>query len=138
MKTNLTFLILGDTLVPNDISAALGVSPTTSYAKGAPYDIPRVGLRRRSTGHWSICTESVVDSDRLEEHARYLLAKLEPRAATIQGLLNERRYRVNMAVWWEIDAEHGNFIVPSAVMARLAILCENIDFHFIASVSVET
>lgn len=133
LKAEATFRVLGPDLDPDKIKAILRVSPTTAYAKGDAYQIPRVGQRIRSIGHWSFCTEGCIRSTDIEAHALYLLRKLEPCRSGIHRLLSDPKYHVSISLWWEIKEEHGVMIVSRDTMKRLTSLCQDIEVHFIAS-----
>ena len=133
MKTNIMFRVLSDGLKPHEITEALCLQPTEAYTKGDAYTLPKVGVRYRSIGHWSLCTTHAVASESVEEHARCILEQLEPRRAAISTLIADAKNRVAISVWWEIPEEHGVFALRSATMKRLCALCADIEIHFIGA-----
>jgi hypothetical protein len=134
MKTHIMFRILGEDMDPDKITGALSIVPTKAHAKNHKHTVPRGGVTiQRPTGHWSFCTEKLVSTTEVADHAKYLLGRLEPNQSAIACLLNDPLLRIGISVWWEIDYEHGSFAIPSDIMRRLALLCHDIEFHFIGT-----
>jgi hypothetical protein len=133
MKTNIMFRILGEELVPDMVSKHLSLQPTTAWKKGDQYHIPNVGVRQRSIGHWSLSTDGALASESVEEHAAFLLQKLESQKRAVLELMQDPRFKVAISVWWEIDEEHGSFSLSSELMSRLTALSHDIEFHFIGT-----
>jgi hypothetical protein len=138
MKTHMMFRILGENLDPNRITSTLSMAPTKAYAKNQEHTVPRIGITiRRPGGHWSFCTERFVSSFEVDDHAKYLLSRLEPKQKEIADLLKDVALNIGISVWFEIDDEHGSFSMPSDNMKRLALLCNSIEFHFIGTCAGE-
>ena len=132
-KTNIMFSFVGETVAPHEITRLLGLTPTTAYAKDDVYEVPRVGKRRRASGHWSLCTEGIVNSTDVSLHAAHLLDELLPCRAAILRLLSTGRYQVTISIWWELRQLHGRLAIQSSVLRALAELSHEISFHFLAS-----
>jgi len=69
-----TFRVVGDKLVPDEVTEILKTRPTAAYAKGETYkggksDRTYVG----KTGVWFLSTDTIVKSDSLDDHLKYLL-----------------------------------------------------------------
>ena len=62
-----------------------------------------------------------------------MLEQLEPRAEAIAEYLKDARYDVEVRIWWEMDCGVGGYTIPSEIVARLAKLCERMNFTFIGS-----
>ena len=78
-KTYVTFRVVGDSLVPDAITKALRVVPTTQYTKGQTYFAgPRTGELLGKSGVWSLTTDKLVASRNLRDHLAYLLGVLIP------------------------------------------------------------
>ena len=130
-KTNVMFRIIGDEIVPNEITKSLGIQPTRSFTKDEEYYSKSGQTLRRPIGHWSISSEGFVDSTSTEAHARYLLSTLEPSSGAILKYLNDSRYRISIVFWWEATDEHGGFSLSSDTLSRLCRLCNDLDYTFI-------
>lgn len=131
-KTNVTFRIMGDVVLkPDEITNSLQIKPTRAFAKGEEYMTKRVGIRYWSIGHWSISTETFVDSTSTEVHAKYLLNLLEPRIKEIVPYLENPLFHTSIVFWWEATDEHGGYTLSSNTLARLCCLCNELDYTFI-------
>jgi hypothetical protein len=131
-ETNVTFIIVGDEIVPAEITEHIGIQPTRAFSKGEEYEVKRVGLiRYRPVGHWSISSEGLLASTSTEVHAKWLLDKLESKIDKIEKYKNDPKIRTSLVFWWEAFEEHGGFTLSSDTLGRLCRLCNDIDFVFI-------
>jgi len=84
-----TFQLSGDHLEPDEVSAAMGLRPTTSARSGGPVH-SALGDKQgpAKTGLWSIRSEWS-DNQTLDEKIRRLFADLTPDTATWHNLVRE-------------------------------------------------
>ncbi len=74
----LTLRISGDTLVPGEITALLGASPTEAQSKGDVIIGPKTGTRRvLKSGMWSLCAVDREPED-MDAQIQELLSQLTP------------------------------------------------------------
>ncbi len=130
-KTNVTFRLIGDGIVPVEITKEIEINALRSFAKGEVYKTKRGGDRSRSTGHWSISSENIIKSTSTEDHAQYILEQLEPKAKIINKYIKAPHIRVSIIFWWEASDEHGGFTLSSDTLGRLCQLCNDVDYQFI-------
>jgi hypothetical protein len=85
-------------LVPEQLTAALGITPDTSCRRG---DAEHVGTRSipAATGSWSLKSTPHVDSKDVNEHLGFLLKQLHPHAEAIRA--RSRGGQVYVDVLWE-------------------------------------
>jgi len=106
IATGIDFGIRGDSLIPADISRALGISPTSGFEKGQPYvgrhkkgsEIATVD-RIRPFGVWHFCTAEYLDSNEVEAHAEYLIETLTPAKTPISHLIVDPAYYLKITIW---------------------------------------
>lgn len=131
-KTNVTLRLLSPELDPDAISASLSIQPTRAYVRGAQYLAKRTrSLLTHPTGHWSISTETMLDSTCVEKHARKLASILEPCIRELGLLKQDSSIDMAIVVWWEARYGHGDYTITSETMARLAAISNRIVFHVI-------
>lgn len=130
-KTNVMFRIVGDEIDPDEITKLLGIQPTRSFAKDEEYNSKSGQVLQRPIGHWSICSEGLVNSTSTEKHARYLLNILEPSIDAVGKYRNNPNFRTSIIFWWEATDEHGGFSLSSDTLSRLCRLCNDLDYTFI-------
>lgn len=73
-QTYASFRVVGDRLTPDEVTAATGITPTISHAKGQIFQ-SRGGDSRWMTGVWAISSQGKVDSTSLERHIAYLAGR---------------------------------------------------------------
>jgi hypothetical protein len=137
--------IRGNALLPDTLTAQLGVSPSRAFAKDEEYvgvvDRRQEGneyvlirdVRKRSSGIWQFSTHGVVEGDDLNEHARYLLGHLEPCRDTILKYVSNDEFYVGVWIWAESTSNVVSLGISGDLMARVASLCEEVNLSFIAS-----
>jgi hypothetical protein len=78
-KAFVTLRFAGDDLDPGDISAILTVEPTRAHRKGEEFFTgPHSGNLRGRTGMWFLATDTLVASDDLADHLRFVQDLLYP------------------------------------------------------------
>jgi Domain of unknown function (DUF4279) len=85
-----SFQLRGPRLEPDVVTHALGIEPTDAAKRGEPR--PRDPTRTHRTGAWSLKSEPVLSrvEDHLDDHLRWLLDQLEPRAHQLRDVMAEQ------------------------------------------------
>ncbi|MFV9502972.1 MAG: DUF4279 domain-containing protein [Oscillochloridaceae bacterium umkhey_bin13] len=118
------FAVIGETLVPDGITAMLGIPPTRSFMKG---DIvsPRPG-GQRPWGLWALHFQG----NDIQEIAVQLLDALRGKEAAIRTLHETPEVEATIGIWWEPRHGYGGFSLSSATLAQLCALGTRIDVYF--------
>lgn len=127
-RTHATFRLSGDTLNPDDVTAALALTPTQAIAKDQEVPAgPKGKVRRQRTGIWLLGTEEKLESTSLERHLIYLLDAIDPAARALDALRTQHGLRADFFCYWLSATGHGGPEVSPATLARIAAL--GIDFY---------
>src|SRR5689334_2836060 len=94
LETHARFGIVGDSLVPGDVTRSLGLTPTFAVAKGESFTTPAGSERHGRSGVWFIETKDRLQTTSLERHLILLLNELEPRKAEIARIGQSRDLRI--------------------------------------------
>ena len=131
-QTHATFRLAGDALVPDEVSGALGLTPTRALAKGQEVQRNRRGTPGpvQPTGVWLLDTERSVESTSLERHLIHLLDQIEPSAAALAEL-RARGLEADFFCFWVSARGHGGPEVSADTLGRIAALGAplGIDFY---------
>ena len=121
--------ITGRDLNPEDVSAALLLTPTRAFRRG---DTFQAGGRPhpRAYGAWTLSTEEAVASEELLDHVQRLLSWILPIREQLKSFLAHAGVRTAVAFWWEPTDGPVGFSFPSAEVKVLAELCDEFDFYF--------
>jgi hypothetical protein len=130
-STHIDFGVKGDTLQVLEITELLQVSPTSGFNPNERYvgkakqgdAIVAVERNRPSFGVWHLSTESRLNSNAVEAHARLLLDLLQPAQAGIEKLLRSSAYEVRLSIWY---VGPSGFDISSDTMVQLAAICKDI------------
>jgi hypothetical protein len=76
-KSAASLRISGEDLIPDEISAAIGSSPTLSYRKGEVHRFRNGGEVIRKTGMWLVTADDCEPED-IDRQVRDLLSRLTP------------------------------------------------------------
>lgn len=85
----------GEQLDPLVVTAALRLPPDQTHRKGElRFHRTRAGKVVESGipfphGHWSMSSQALVDSPRLQVHLAWVLAEIEPKKAALRSLLDQ-------------------------------------------------
>ena len=129
--THIDFCIKADHLQMQRITDLLGISPTSGFnpreryqrktrVEGKPAVVEDF---RPNYGIWHYSTEKLLRSEQLEDHARFLLERLETAKAGIASLLRSSDYEIRMYLW---HVGSSGFDISSELMRQLALLSKNI------------
>lgn len=128
-RVGVSFGVRGQCLVPEFVSTLLGIPATRQFSKGDSHDT-HSGPMTRPFGVWAIDSDSFLDSESIEEHATFILGKIEPCRQQVRNLLEDDKLRVFVAIWWEPEGGQGGFTLKAATISRLASLANEVDFYF--------
>ncbi len=119
-RTFATFRVAGDNLVPDDLTAMLGIRPTLAYAKGQLYSRgPRSPNLRGRTGVWSLRTDDEVQSRRLSDHIEWLLGKIAPNQEKLTRFIEQNALHAVMSCFWHGPPGTRPPIVPRQALDML-------------------
>lgn len=76
-------------------------------------------------------TKTVVDSDEVDDHFRYLLNLLEPHHEAIQHARAKAEYCA-FWVWYEPGSYASSFRISAQLLSRAAALADDVNFSIIA------
>jgi hypothetical protein len=108
-----------DTADPQEITAILGITPTSSWRRGDSHGTKRVATY--PTSGWFLSSEHAVTSHDSLHHIEWLLAAIEPRRAELHAL-REQGHRLDVSCYWLSQSGHGGPTFTPEVMGRLAEL----------------
>lgn len=119
-----SFTISGDAVVPDFWTSYFRVVPDTAVMKGDPIRDPTGQGRAltRRTGVWGIRSKAAVDSDQLEPHLRYLIARLGLPRGDLRELVERAGARMRFFCYW--DNEKGDRVpdVPADIRTLMESL----------------
>jgi hypothetical protein len=118
------FAVIGETLVPDDITATLGIPPTRSFTKGDVVSNRPGG--KRPWGLWALTFRGVD----IQDLAVQLLEALRGKEEAIRTLNDTMEVEAAIGIWWEPAEGHGGFSISSATLAQLCALSARIDVYF--------
>lgn len=123
--------IRGDGINADEVTRLLGIPPSSMYRKGEKYQTRDGRSFERFSTVWHLRSDGDVTSDHLNDHAEYLLNKLEPKIKIIQELRQKADY---CFVW--ITYKHGDdcvasFGIKADLLARLAALASDVNYSII-------
>lgn len=116
-----TFSIAGDSLDPEFWTAYFDVSPDTAVTKGQPFKTPsgRLSSAPGRTGVWSVKSKSMIRSDSLEPHLRYLAERLALPRSDLRGLLERTGARMRFFCYWYNETGDRVPDVPDNIRAMM-------------------
>ena len=107
--------IAGDTLRPDQITAALGIEPTRSGLKGERLSSGNDALRR--TSFW-LKASPLPDGSPLQDHLEWLLNLFEPKLQVLN--LISKEHKCDLFCGFSSENGQGGACLGSDLMARLA------------------
>lgn len=132
-----TFRVVGDTLVPDEVTRILKIVPSLAYAKGERYYAgPRTPNLIGRTGVWYLSTQGIVASDKLSDHLGFIVRLLQNGGAStapinaLRQLLRRHDLRANVSCFWSGLAGARRPSIPRSVAATLKSLPAKIETDF--------
>ena len=128
IATGIDICVRSDSLILENVSRLLGVTPTSGFEKGEPYvgrqkrgsDIETVD-RVRPFGVWHFCTAQSLDSKHVEDHAKFLIDTFASARDAVQQLIADPKSYVRITVW----AVGYTFDLTAASLAGLSSLAQD-------------
>ena len=129
ITTGIDICVRSDSLILENVSRLLGVTPTSGFEKGEPYigrqkrgsDIVAVD-RVRPFGVWHFRTAESLDSRNVEDHAKFLIETFTSAKDAIQQLITDPHYYVIITIW----SLGYTFSLTSASLAGLSSLAQDV------------
>lgn len=131
-----TFRVLGEDLDPDDVTRLLGVEPSQALRRDQLVPT-QTSVRRQETGVWLLKSEGKVASTSLERHLLFLLDRVEPRLAALDGLLRTHQATADFFCFWLSATGHGGPIFSADVMQRVAATGAELGIDFYGGAAVE-
>ena len=139
--THLDFGVSGSALQVSQVTALLDLTPTSAFNPSEEYigrvkvggTIVSVVRNRPSFGVWHYSTENKIESQNVEDHARFLMNELRPAKLGIDKLLQSSEYDLRLSIWYVGPI---GFDISAETMAQLATICRNITIRCFEPVEV--
>ena len=119
-KTYATLRVYHDTADPDDVSRALGLTPSSTQRVGEQRESRGVFRTYRLAG-WFYCTEDSVESYDSQKHLNWLCDQLEPHGQQLRAL-RSAGWRMDISCLWDSHPGHGGPSLSPALLQRLATL----------------
>jgi hypothetical protein len=128
LRTRVVFSVMSAHLRVDEVTRLLGLEPTSYWETGATHtystkvgdEIRQIEQPRRPKNDWHFDTSYFVTSSNLEDHARFLLERLEPSAEQIRQLVQDP----DCVVPIRASGKGPVIELSSNVLARLAALSQ--------------
>jgi hypothetical protein len=120
MKSKATLRVIGDDLVPDEVTRLLGCGPTRGYPKGAVIDGKSGRERISHTGSWHL-EAAVRDPEDLDGQITEILDRLNPHPdiwASLSG-----KFRVDLFCGLFMARRNEGISLSPAVLAALGSRC---------------
>ena len=97
-----SFLITGDTILPEFWTGYFQVSPDTTIIKGRPFSLPsgKASKALGKSGLWGVSSELAVQSDLLTPHLRYLVSRLGLPRDGLAKIVQQAGAKVRLSCFW--------------------------------------
>jgi hypothetical protein len=120
------FHVFGDTLVPEEISAVLGIKPDSMETKGERHCSKISGRERVTrTGYWAIYSHEHVKSLAVGDHLFWIISQFDPKLLhRISGIDG-----ISLSVVTEMKVEMGGITIPKKVVEFAAAAGASIDVN---------
>jgi len=119
-ETYATLRVYHDTADPNDVSSALGLTPSSTQRVGEQFERRGIIRTYRLAG-WFYGSKSAVESYDSQKHLHWLCDRLEPLDQQLRAL-RAAGWRMDIACFWDSSPGHGGPTLSPALLRRLAAL----------------
>ncbi|MBJ7470178.1 MAG: DUF4279 domain-containing protein [Solirubrobacteraceae bacterium] len=137
LMAHATFRVVGEDLDPDEVSAALGLTPSHSLRRDQ-FVPTATEVRRQETGVWLLKSEGKVESTSLERHLMFLLDQVEPGAAALDELRRTQTLTTDFFCFWMSATGHGGPIFSAPLMQRVAAVGAELGIDFYGGVVDDT
>lgn len=119
-----SFLITGDTVLPECWTEYFQVAPDTTIVKGRPFILPSGKLSKAlgKTGLWGVSSELAVQSDLLAPHFRYLASRLGLPRQGLREAVQQAGAKVRLSCFWFDPSGHRVPDVPEDIRLMIESL----------------
>ncbi len=117
-RTYATLRVFSTRRTPEELSDALGVAASDSYATGEPFG--RTG-QTRQTNAWFLTSDGKVDSLDLSRHIDWILDRISDGSQALPMLIAEGA-TADLFCYWESKSGHGGPEFSPSQMGRLAAI----------------
>jgi hypothetical protein len=119
-----TFHVMGDTVIPEFWTRYFGVEPDTAITKGKYFTTPSGRMSRTPgrVGLWGFGSQPFINSDILEPHLRYLIARLNLTRPDIKEVLECENVRVRFWCYWNNESGSRMPDIPNDIRAMMESL----------------
>ncbi len=117
-----SFQLRGPKLDPDVVTRAVEVEPSRAWQRGDP--IGPGNDRTRGQGSWSIDSKRALSPQdaHLDEHLRWLLDQLEPRANELKEVVTEQELKAEFWSGVYMEGANVDFELPAKTLARIVAL----------------
>jgi hypothetical protein len=124
-----SFLITGDSVTPEFWSEYFQISPDTEIVKGKTFALPsgKSSKALGKTGLWGVSSELTVQSDWLEPHFRYLIARLGLPRDGLPEIVQQNGAKVRFSCFWFNPSGDRVPDVPDDIRAMVEAMGGTID-----------
>ncbi|WP_425615793.1 DUF4279 domain-containing protein [Anatilimnocola sp. NA78] len=123
-RTYITLRIYPESLDPSDVTARLGIEPSSWQRRG---ESRQPGSLPAKLHGWFLSSQGVVESRDMRRHLDWLLSIVESRANAILDL-QSKSCRMDISCFWVSSSAHGGPSVLPGQMRELARLNLALDF----------
>src|SRR5260370_10238576 len=138
-KAFVTLRFAGDALDPAEISAILPVAPTRAHKKGEEFVAgPHAGKLHGRTGIWYLATDTLVQSDDLADHLKFIEKLLYPtlgddsQVRKLRPILDCTHSRAEITCFWRGKGEEIAPEIPSQFSSLIEPLGASVETDFSA------
>jgi hypothetical protein len=119
-----SFLITGDVVSPEFWTEYFQISPDTTIVKGKSFTLPsgKPSKALGKTGLWGVSSELTVQSDLLEPHFRYLIARLGLPREGLPEIVQQNGAKVRFSCFWFNPSGNRVPDVPDDIRAMTAAM----------------
>jgi len=116
-----SFTISGDNVVPEFWTGYFGVQPDMAVTKGQLFTTS-AGRSSRipgRTGVWGLRSKSIISSDDLEPHLRYLIERLALPRANLRQLVERADARMRFFCYWDNESGDRTPDIPEDIKTMM-------------------
>ena len=141
--THIDFGVTGSALHVSQVTALLNLTPTSAFDPNERYagkvrvggTIVSVEKNRPPFGVRHYSTENKIESQSVEDHARFLLNELRPAKHGIEKLLQSSEFDLRLSIWY---VGPNGFDLSSETLGQLADICTNLTVRCFATDEAST
>ena len=114
-RSRASLRIIGDSVIPEEISKILGCDGSTMYSKGDVRVVKKTGREIvRKSGHWSLVAKEC-EPENIDDQVKEILSRLNPDPAVWEKLAAEFHVDLFCGIFMEVSNE-GMDISPETLL----------------------